>query len=429
MPKKALIIAYYWPPAGGPGVQRWLKFVKYLHQYDIEPIIYVPENPNYPITDNSLEADIPKNLAVIKQPIKEPYKFAKLFSRKQTKRISSGIISEKKKQSFTEGIMLYIRGNFFIPDARKAWLKPSVSFLSNYIATEAIDTIITTGPPHSLHLIGRELKRKIGVKWLADFRDPWTTIGYHNKLKLTKRSQERHKSLEKSVLNQADKIIVTSFTTKKEFEELTSKPIAVITNGYDVEKLDTSIQIDKQFTISHIGSLLSERNPKILWESLSELIVEEKDFAHDFQLRLVGTVSEQVIKTIEDYNLKSFLSLTGYVSHSEAIKLQRQSQVLLLLEIDSESTKCIIPGKLFEYMASNRPIIAIGPKDSDVEKIIKETNTGQYFNYQDKESLKSLILAYYKSYKSGQLKVNAIGLQAYSRKALTKKLSEVIKSL
>ncbi|HMB99557.1 MAG TPA: glycosyltransferase, partial [Flavobacteriaceae bacterium] len=227
--RKALIITYYWPPAGGPGVQRWLKFVKYLPEFGIEPIVYTPENPNYPILDKSLLGEVPKGITVLKQPIKEPYKFAKIFSRKKSQTISKGIIKERNSQSVLERIMLYIRGNFFIPDARKFWVKPSVNYLSKFINNNEVDIVITTGPPHSLHLIGLQLKKELGVKWVADFRDPWTTIGYHKKLKLTKHSQSKHEKLEHQVLYSVDKIIVTSESTKKEFEQKTNKPVEVIT--------------------------------------------------------------------------------------------------------------------------------------------------------------------------------------------------------
>jgi hypothetical protein len=269
--KKTLIITYYWPPAGGPGVQRWLKFVKYLPDYNIEPIVYIPENPNYPIEDKSLIDEVSSQLTILKQPIKEPYRFAKLLSNKSSNQISKGVIPKQKNQSFLERIMLYVRGNFFIPDARKSWIKPSVKFLSEYIKKHKIETIITTGPPHSLHLIGLQLKAKIGVKWLADFRDPWTTIGYHKQLKLSKSSSKKHKALEQDVLNSADQIIVTSNNTLKEFKAKTNQPISVITNGYDNHSVEKP-EKDSKFTMSHIGSLLSERNPKILWETLSELI-------------------------------------------------------------------------------------------------------------------------------------------------------------
>ncbi|SFZ91707.1 Glycosyltransferase Family 4 [Flaviramulus basaltis] len=425
VPKKVLIITYYWPPAGGPGVQRWLKFVKYLPEFNIEPIVYIPENPNYPIVDDSLVSEVSKGVTVLKQPIKEPYRLASVFSKKSSKTISKGIISEQKKQSFIEKAMLYIRGNYFIPDARKSWVKPSVAFLSDYISKEKIDTIITTGPPHSLHLIGLKLKESLGVKWLADFRDPWTTIGYHKQLKLTEASKLKHKALEKQVLNTANQIIVTSFTTKTEFQQITNKPIAVITNGYDNEK-HVNFTMDNKFTLSHIGSLLSKRNPVILWKVLRDLVKENVGFSKDFQLNFIGSVSENVLNSIKTCGLSDCINNTGYVSHKEAVVFQKKSQILLLIEINSEDTKCIIPGKLFEYMISNRPIIAIGPKDSDVEKIIKETNTGNYFNYTDYESLKRIILEHYIAFQNKTLQSHPIGLQKYHRKALTESLSKLL---
>jgi glycosyltransferase involved in cell wall biosynthesis len=425
MKNQTLIITYYWPPAGGPGVQRWLKFVKYLPEFGIVPIVYCPENPSYPIVDESLLQEVSKGIKIIKQPISEPYRFASLLSKKDSKEISSGVIPKKKKQSIVQRLLLYVRGNFFIPDARKNWVKPSVKFLADYIEVNNIKTIITTGPPHSLHLIGLQLKAQLGVKWLADFRDPWTTIGYHKALKLSKSSAEKHNTLESQVLQSADHIIVTSENTKKEFSSKTKQPITVITNGYDTHHIERP-EKDEKFTLAHIGSLLSERNPKQLWAALKALISENENFRSAFELKLIGVVSEAILKTLKDFNLESYINNIGYVSHEDAIKEQMSSRVLLMVEIDSEDTKVIIPGKLFEYMASGTPIMAVGPKDSDVETILKSTNTGQYFYYNDEEQIKSQILSYFEAYKSNTLAVNAIGLEQYSRNSLTKVLSEII---
>lgn len=424
--KKVLIIAYYWPPAGGPGVQRWLKFVKYLPEFGVQPIVYVPENATYPILDHELVQEIRKDVTVLTHPINEPYKFATFFSKNSTKTISSGIIKDQKKQSFLDKTLLYIRGNFFIPDARVGWVKPSVTFLSDYIKQNAIDTIITTGPPHSMHLIGMELKKRFKLKWIADFRDPWTNIGYHKELKLTERASKKHQELEKEVLNTCDQVITTSFTTKKEFEVITSKPIQVITNGYDVEYV-SKVPMDNKFTISHIGSLLSKRNPRILWKALRLILKENETFENDFELQLIGKVSPEVLETLEEFKLTKFLKIIGYVSHKEAIKKQRSSQLLLLIEINSYETIGIIPGKLFEYMAAERPILAIGPEGSDVEEIIKETNTGKYFDYESMEEVKNYILTCYDDYLNHNLKQNGIGLQYYSRKKLTEKLAVLLK--
>lgn len=425
--KKVLIITYYWPPAGGPGVQRWLKFVKYLPGFGIQPIVYIPENPTYPLLDEGLLNEVSPDVTILKNKIIEPYGWASAFSKSSTKKISSGIIPHKRKQSFLQRIMLWIRGNLFIPDARVLWVKPSVSYLSKYIVENGIDTIITTGPPHSLHLIGLKIKEKHNLKWIADFRDPWTTIGYHKALKLSSFAAQKHRTLEKQVLTTADTILVTSPTTKQEFQALTTKPIAVITNGYDVEAIPKQT-LDEKFTIAHIGSFLSERNPRILWKAFSELIAENVDFETHFQLKLIGAVSREVLDAIEEFRLSGYVNNMGYVSHKDAVAEQRKSQVLLLVEIDSEETKCIIPGKLFEYLVSERPIIAVGPEEADFSSIIKTTNTGVFITYDDKDKLKDSILLYFNQYLQGNLKANAIGLQQYSRKNLTGQLAQLLKN-
>lgn len=424
-PKKILIITYYWPPAGGPGVQRWLKFVKYLPDFGIQPIIYIPENPTYPIIDENLVQEISEKAIILKQKIFEPYQLASFLSKNKTKKISSGIIPNQKKQSFLDKAFLWIRGNLFIPDARVFWVKPSVAYLEKYIVENNIDTIVTSGPPHSLHLIGLELKQKLDLKWFADFRDPWTTIGYHKSLRLSRFAAKKHKALEHQVLNTADTIIVTSKTTKTEFEAITNQPIAVITNGYDTENVEKQT-LDSKFSLAHIGSFLSERNPLILWESLVELLNEIPDFKSHLEVKLIGAVSQEVLETISQFGLNTYLNNLGYVSHAKAIAHQRKSQVLLLIEIDSEDTKSIIPGKLFEYMVSNRPIVAIGPKGSDFAEIITETNTGVFFDYSEKMKLKSVILDFYNLFLEGKLQANGVGLQRYSRKNLTKELSQLI---
>ncbi len=422
--KRVLIITYYWPPAGGPGVQRWLKFVKYFREFGVEPIVYAPENPNYPLVDKNFSSEIPSGIEIIKRPISEPYKFAKLFSKKKTKQISSGIIS-KKEVSAMEKLMLYVRGNFFIPDARIGWVKPSVEFLLKYISENGVDVVITTGPPHSLHLIGMQLQKELNVKWIADFRDPWTTIHYHKSLRLNKSSERKHKELEASVLKSADLIIVTSPTTKKEFEMITETPIEVITNGYDVSE-EMKFKMDESFSISHIGSLLSGRNPEVLWKVLAEICKENASFKNDLQLKFAGAVSEDVKKSLKILHLISNCEFLGYISHFEALKLQQQSQVLLLVEINSAETRAIIPGKLFEYLAAKRPIIAFGPKESDIEEIIAETKSGKFFSYWDDDELKAEILQLYEEFKKGGLGIAPIGIEKYSRRELTKQMAALI---
>ncbi len=422
--KRALVITYYWPPAGGPGVQRWLKFVTYFKEFGIEPVVFIPDNPHYPLQDKSIVSEIPEGIEIIRFPIKEPYGFAKIFSKKKTNQVSSGIITNKN-QSVLEKLLLWIRGNFFIPDARIGWVKPAVGFLKEYLAKNDMDIVISSGPPHSLHLIGMALKEELGIKWVADFRDPWTTIHYHQSLRLNKRAQKKHLKLESKVLNNSDLVVVTSARTKKEFQKITSVPIEVISNGYDIlEKIEPNL--DAQFSIAHIGSLLTNRNPELLWEILSELKDENKVFSKNLLIKLVGAVSEDVLESLAVFGLTENYKTLGYVSHQEAIQIQHDAQVLLLVEMDSPETKSIIPGKLFEYVAANRPILAIGPDGSDVEGILKETNAGVYFTYTEKEKLKKQLQFYYEAYSKANLNINSHNTEQYSRRELTKSLSSLL---
>lgn len=422
--KKVLIVTYYWPPAGGPGVQRWLNFVRFLPEFEVAPTVYIPKNPHYPLTDESLVDKVPENVTILKQPIWEPYGLAKLFSGKKTKRISSGIIANKEKQSVLERLMLWIRGNLFVPDARKFWVKPSVLYLESYLKEHKIDTLITTGPPHSLHLIGLKLKNKLQINWIADFRDPWTSIGYHSKLKLSKSTRKKHKQLELQVLNQADTVIVTSKHTQLEFSKLTNKPIKVITNGYLPNT--ANCQVDQTFTLSHIGSLLTDRNPKLLWEVLRELSTELSDFKAHLKIKLVGTTGKAIIDSLKSNGLENNLELIPYVAHDSVLMHQKSAQVLLLLEIDSDRTTGIIPGKLFEYFNAKRPILAIGPNNWEAGNMVVDHRVGSYAPANEKEQIKNAVLAFYSDFKNGNLSVEAEGIQKYQRSYLAKDLAKVI---
>lgn len=426
--ERVLIVTYYWPPAGGPGVQRWLKFATYLADFGIDPIVYIPENPTYPIIDEDLVKEVPKHIKVISQPISEPAKWAKKIFKKKTKELQSGIIAKEK--SSLEKLLLYVRANFYIPDARVTWVQPSVDYLSAYCQKHQIKKIITTGPPHSMHLIGMQLQESIGVKWLADFRDPWTDIHYFADLPLSKRALAKHKALELEVLQKADKISVTSQPTKTLLAKLTDKPIEVITNGYDEALLPSKVELSKKFSIAHLGSLLTDRNPIKLWKVLANLLEEIPSLKSDVELHFAGVVSPEVKLSLEEYNLSELVIDYGYLSHEKAIELQHKHQLLLLLEMDKEETKVILPGKLFEYLAARRPILALGPKDGAVEQIIEETQAGVYIELSDEQAIYEQLKNFYTKYKEeGSLAVDSKGIEQYSRKAVSEAMSELIKSL
>lgn len=423
--QKVLIITYYWPPAGGPGVQRWLKFVQYLPEFGFAPIVYTPAHPHYPIIDSKLEDEVPGEIQILKHPIQEPYRWGRFLFPKKTQTLSAGIIAAQQPSAL-EKLLLWVRGNCFIPDTRKSWVKPSIAFLSKVIEAEGIQTLITTGPPHSLHLIGLGLKKKYPLQWLADFRDPWTSIGYHRKLRLSQASQKKHKQLERTVLTEADKIVVTSHTTKKEFAALTTTPIQVITNGFDGTPAPTMVP-SSAFTLSHIGSLPAGRNPIALWKALQALVHENAAFGQALKVQLAGVVGEEVVKAIEAYGLRPYVQLLGYLPHAQAAEVQQKSQVLLLLEVDSEATQGIIPAKLFEYLQARRPILALGPEGWDAEHIIYTTQSGVVCTPHDVGAVKNVLLDWFGKYQQGGLQGPSGDIGSYHRKALTQALANFIR--
>ncbi len=415
---KALIITYYFPPAGGSGVQRWLKFIKYLRDFNIEPIVYTAENANYPITDNTLVKELPKNITILRQPIFEANNFIKSNRKK-----SSGFLSQKP--SFTGKIMQYIRANYFIPDARKFWIKPSVSYLSKYLEKNPIDIIITTGPPHSVHLIGLALKKKFKIPWIADFRDPWTNIDYFHKLPLTKKAKQTHFKLEKEVVQTADQVVVVGKTMQREYLPLNGNT-TIIENGFDNFKEDFKTEKDKKFSLLHIGLLNQDRNHKALWEALKELKNDVKDFDKDLEIKLIGKICVEAIHEIKKNNLTDNLTLNDYIPHQEVIKYQKSAQVLLLLVNNTPNAKGIITGKIFEYLQAKRPILALAPTNGDLAEIIQETQSGLTVDFNDKDKIKKQILSYYLKYKNNTLQICPKNIEKYHRKERTKKLASVI---
>ena len=427
MKNKVFIITYYWPPYSGPGVQRWLKFIKYFNQFDIHPYVYTPQISNINQSDDSLITDIPKNIDIIKKPIFLYDKFLKLFLPKYYANYSKGLIPTKERLTIIDKILLFLRGNFFIPDPKLFWAKGSVKILKNHITSNEIDTIITTGPPHSMHLLGKKLKSLTNVKWLADFRDPWTNIWYNKKFFFTKSTLNKHKYLEKSVLNEADHIIVTSNRLNKEYSKLTNSPISTITNGFDYINNDDSI-LDDKFSISHIGSMLSDRNPEILWKVLNNLIKEEKILKNYLKLNLVGNVSFEVKESIKKYSLESYVEYVGHIPYDQTSKYLKNSQILLLIQTNKLESNYIIPAKLFEYLNSNRPIISISNND-DVDNIIKDTNVGSNFKYDQELELYDCILNYFEKFLNDGISILPKNINKYNRIELTKSISNIIKNL
>ena len=429
--KKILIITYYWPPAGGPGVQRWLKFTKYLPEFGFEPHVYIPENPSYPILDESLAKDINPTIKIVKNKIWEPYQIAEKLNPKN-KSYKGGHFEKKESQSFMSRLSVFIRGNFFIPDARKFWIKPSISFLKEYIQQEGIDTIVTSGPPHSMHLIGLGLKQlNPQLKWIADFRDPWTQISYHKELKLTEWAAKKHIDLEHQVMTKADVVLATSYSDGANFKQIGAINVEVITNGF--EEVKQAVEKDQNFFhITYSGGLEMLRNPSAVWKALADLINSNSSFKSDLKLNFYGSLANDVQQTIISAGLEDNLVVHGYVSHHESLQAVNKANILLLTNFDNPASRGIIPGKLFEYMATGNPILAVGPTDADVEKILIKTEAGAYFSHQEVEAIKKYILSVYNQWLANPnyiSKTNETEVQKFNRKNLTAHLAELIHKL
>ncbi|MFN4362802.1 glycosyl transferase family 1 [Chryseobacterium hispalense] len=432
--KKILIITYYWPPAGGPGVQRWLKFAKYLPEFGWKPVVYTPENPSYPLLDDSLIKDVPKDIEIVKTKIWEPYQLAEKLN-KSNKKFKAGQFDVGKNQSWKSRLSIWVRGNFFIPDARVFWVKPSVTFLEQYLKENKIEVVVTSGPPHSLHLIGLNLKKKLPyLKWIADFRDPWTEISYYKHLKLTKSSDRKHKKLESEVFRNADITLATSYTDAENFRKNGANSFC-ITNGFDESDSQKTTYSNTQtpkhsnaaaFTLSYIGVLEQLRNPENLWKALNELIHQNPDFAENFVLKFAGRVDDKILADIEHSTLKNHILNLGYLSHDKAIEEMQTSDILLITNFPNESSKGIIPGKIFEYLATGKQIISFGPDEADVSRILAETDAGKHFSYNDSDTIKDFILEKFMLWKNGNLVENTKNIEQFSRRNLTGKLAEIL---
>lgn len=427
MMKKVLIITYYWPPSGGAGVQRWLKFAKYLPENGWQPIIYTPSNPENPIEDDSLLREVSVDTVVLKQPIWEPYEWYKRFVGKKGEKINTGFLSENKEPGLMEKLSVWVRGNFFIPDARKFWVKPSVKYLTAYLRENKVDAIVSTGPPHSMHLIAMKVAQKTGIKWLADFRDPWTNIDYYKDLQLSSWADRKHHALEKAVVQRCNEMVVVGNQMKQEFEPLRNDKIEVITNGYDESDFSQgNVTLDAKFSIVHIGTIAPNRNPQILWHALSELVGANADLLQNLEIRLIGKVDQSVFRSIEEAGLTNCLKKVDYIEHSKVFAELQRAQILLLAINDTPNANGILTGKFFEYLAAKRPVLAIGPENGEVARILKETGAGEIAGFSDLEKLKRSITNFYDRYKNLNLAVTSEGTENYSRRMLTKDLAAVL---
>lgn len=423
MQKRVLIITYYWPPSGGSGVQRWLKFAKYLPEAGWEPVIFTPENPDFDLQDEGLVKEIPSTLEVLKFPIWEPYQ---LFSKVKGKSKSHpGRLMEQKERGFLEKAAIWMRANLIVPDPRVFWVKPSVKFLADLVKSGQFQAVITTGPPHSMHLIGRDLKRKTGITWIADFRDPWSQWEFLDTLPMTSFIQKKHQELEQSVLKEANAVLTISPTFQQDLEKLARRKIRLLTNGYDPADIPLDFFPKKKESgklhLVYSGIIDAIRNPVPLMEAMKDEFTESGE---TIEWTFVGKVSDQVQNYVKaDSWLSTRIHFAGYVFHQEVFGFYAKADALVLILTDTKNAKGNIPGKLFEYLATGIPVLALGDPKGDSAQILADSGAGEVLAHTDSQAIRKRLRHLLEATVAT---TESADLDKYSRRNLSFQLAKIL---
>ena len=444
--KRVLVITYYWPPSGGSGVQRWVKFAKYLLGEGWQCVVCTPENPDLIAEDSTLGAEIPPEVEVLRRPIAEPYElYRRLLGRKKGQAVTP--ISSGSK-SFKERLSLYIRGNFFVPDPRVWWVRPTARFLKKYLREHPVDVIVTTGPPQSMHLIGQSLAKATGIPWIPDFRDPWTKMYYLKHLPLTKRTWRRLEKMEQSVIDDASAVLTVTPLVQEFYAAKTKTPVEMITNGFDEEdfadepvsgvclksttsagqdgSLKSTTSAGPDFNITHTGLFAKDGNPLELWKVLGAMAAEDPEFKAKLRLRLAGKTDPEVLQAIAEAGLAQNVVDLGYCVHADAVREQKSATVLILPLRHDPDYRIILPGKLFEYLASRRPMLGIGQVDGAMARVVSDCAAGKVCDWDDAEGMRRFLDEAWGAFKAGGVKPTAGDVSAFTRRATAHSLAALL---
>lgn len=427
-----LIVTYYWPPSGGSGVQRWLKFAKYLAEMGYEVTVLTPANPSFALRDDSLEREVPPGVEVMKLPIWEPYQLyqfvARIFGKPAAQ--PADFVSTARHSVFSYA-SAWVRGNCFIPDARIFWVRPAVQFLLGWLARRPLPVVITTGPPHSMHLIGLRLKRNIpALRWLADFRDPWSEWDVLDALPRTPWARARHRALERAVLQKATRVVTIAPFHKDRLEALGGRPVDLVTNGFDtadfanVPRVRTTV-----FTIRHVGVVDHLRDPRPFMRAVCAAARQAGDFARQTRVEFIGNVNTAFRQEVEDdAQLAAMTQFTPYMPHHALVQCYGATDVQLLVLAHTSIAPGNLPGKLFEYLASGNPILALGPPGGDAHGLLNETGAGLLFEPADEAGMQRALLHYFEKWKTNSLVLQPRDLSC-TRKNLAAKLAGLLDSM
>ena len=414
-------------------MQRWVKFAKYLPLEGWQPVIYTPENPEQLATDESLAAEIPAEAEVIKTRIVEPYEIYKKLLRKSghsKEAVEVNPVNAQNK-SFLQKAAMWVRGNLFRPDPRCLWIGPSVQFLKKYLKEHPVDLIVSTGPPQSMHLIGRRLALATGIPWIADFRDPWTKIFYFKHLSMTRGTEKWHKKMEQKVLDDATVVVAVSPLVQQEFQAMTQTPVQLITNGFDecdfaAEKSHkVGGSPEQEFCVTHTGLFAADGNPTMLWDVLAEKCNINESFRKALKIKLIGKTDDSILAALDKAGLSEAVDNVGYLPHSEAVEQQRNASILILPLRKEPEYKAVLPGKLFEYLASRRPVLGIGQPDGAMAMILNETKTGVVLDWEDREAITQFIDSCWEKHLTGELATDGADISQFTRRNLTRRMAQL----
>lgn len=432
--KRVLIVSYYWPPSGGAGVQRWVKLSKYFAQLGIIPYVVTvdPAKASYALLDPTLVNDVDPQVKLTKTGTLEPYGIYKAITRKKEIPFGGFSNDDKQKPKFTQRLSRFIRGNLFLPDARVGWNRYAYKACCRLIESEKIDAIITTSPPHSTQLVGLKLKKKYGLPWMADLRDPWTDIYYYDKLFLTGFSRSRDAAMERKVLENSDAVVVVSADIRRSLllksEGLKAENFHVVPNGFDKSDF-ANVEAEareKDFVISYTGTLTNDYRLEGFLEAIENL----KKSGEPIRLHITGSMPEPIRAKIEAA-LPGKVRFRHHVSHHQAIAQMKAADALLLVIPDAKGNKGILTGKLFEYLASLRPILCIGPVDGDAAAIISSCGSGETFAYEDGKGMTAFLQKELEAWKKPDsiFNGNESVINTYSREEQARQLIGILNAI